>query len=85
MYLRENCPGNPVYLEWKGQRIKDCTNCTFPHRPENYDKVLEILRGKADRKIGGGKHAECEHDEGCFGGVPEKTDSDKKTGEDNDP
>jgi len=55
MYLRENCPGNPVYLEREGRRIKDCTNCTFPHRPENYDKVLEILRGKADRKTGGGK------------------------------
>lgn len=24
--------------------MKDCSDCTFPHRPENYDKVIGILR-----------------------------------------
>ena len=45
LYLRENCPGNPVYIEKDGRRIKDCTNCTFPHKPENYDMVIRMLKG----------------------------------------
>lgn len=43
-YLKEKCPGNPRYIEKDIKRIKDCTNCTFPHRPENYDAILRILR-----------------------------------------
>lgn len=41
MYLREYCPGNPQYLEKDGKKIKDCT---FPHRPENYDKIIQVLK-----------------------------------------
>ena len=26
-----------------GKKIKVCTDCTFPHRPENYDKIIQIL------------------------------------------
>ena len=44
LYGREDCPGNPVFMEKNGRRIKVCTGCTFPHRPENYDRVLEILK-----------------------------------------
>ena len=40
----EDCPGNPVFRESGGRRIKDCSNCTFPHEPENYEKILEFLR-----------------------------------------
>ena len=43
-YLKETCPGAPQYIETEQKRIKDCTNCTFPHRPENYDAILRILR-----------------------------------------
>lgn len=43
-YLRENCPGNPKYMEIKGKRIKVCTDCTFPHQPKNYDKIIELLK-----------------------------------------
>ena len=43
-YLKEKCPGAPQYIETEQKRIKDCTNCTFPHRPENYDAILRILR-----------------------------------------
>lgn len=43
LYMEKNCPGNPGYLEKNGKKIKDCTNCTFPHRPENYDKVIFLL------------------------------------------
>lgn len=35
------CPGNPTYLS---NGVKDCFNCEFPHKPENYDKIMEILR-----------------------------------------
>ena len=42
-YLRENCPGNPAYMEKDGRTIKICTDCTFPHRPENYDEIIRIL------------------------------------------
>ena len=32
------------YLEKNGKTIKVCTNCTFPHQPENYDKVIAVLK-----------------------------------------
>lgn len=35
--LGDKCGGAFRYNE-KG--YKDCTHCAFPHRPENYDKVL---------------------------------------------
>lgn len=44
MYRFENCPGKPEYLERNGKRIKNCTNCTFPHKPEHYEKVIEFLK-----------------------------------------
>lgn len=43
MYGLEKCPGSPEYKEKNGKQIKICTNCTFPHRPENYDKIIGIL------------------------------------------
>ncbi len=43
-YLKEKCPGAPQYIETEQKRIKDCTDCTFPNRPENYDAILRILR-----------------------------------------
>ena len=39
LYLKENCPGKPVYLKIDGSVIKDCTDCTFPHEPENYEQI----------------------------------------------
>lgn len=45
LYHKEKCPGNPTYIEKVGWTIKVCTNCTFPHRPENYDVVIGILKG----------------------------------------
>ena len=35
--LGKKCGGNFIYTE-KGR--KSCENCTFPHRIENYDKLL---------------------------------------------
>lgn len=40
LYLME-CPGNPSYLS---NGVKDCSHCEFPHKPENYEKIMEFLR-----------------------------------------
>ncbi len=57
-YLREHCPGNPAYFEKNGNRIKDCTNCTFPHRPESYDIIVEWIRKQNQKKEANGMQ-EC--------------------------
>lgn len=44
LYRFENCPGNPKYKEKDGRTIKVCTDCTFPHEKENYDKIMELLK-----------------------------------------
>ena len=44
LYRLENCPGSPQFVESGGMRIKDCSACLFPHRAENYEKVLACLR-----------------------------------------
>ena len=44
-YTREKCPGNYVMLEeTDGEIVKDCSSCLFPHLPENYDKIIDILK-----------------------------------------
>lgn len=42
-YGKENCPGNPNYIEIDGKQIRDCGNCLYPHQPGNYDKIIELL------------------------------------------
>lgn len=49
LYLRENCPGNPTYINTETGAIKDCSACLFPHKPENYDIVVKLLT-KSDKK-----------------------------------
>lgn len=44
LYRLENCPGSPSYKEKDGRRIKVCTSCIFPHRAENYEKVLQLIK-----------------------------------------
>lgn len=43
LYGKAECPGKPKYIEVEGKRIKDCSDCTFPHQPDNYDRVIERL------------------------------------------
>ena len=38
------CPGNAKMVEKNGKIIKSCKDCLFPHRPENYDKVVELIK-----------------------------------------
>lgn len=44
LYAKEKCPGNPEYIEIDGRTIKDCSKCTFPHQPENYDVIMRFLQ-----------------------------------------
>lgn len=43
LYKSENCGGNFSYIYHNGNKIKDCSNCLFPHRAENYDKIIKKL------------------------------------------
>ena len=43
LYAMEHCPGNYVYIDSNGKQIKECTNCTFPHKAENYEIIMELL------------------------------------------
>ena len=38
------CPGNHEFFEKGGVRLKNCVDCRFPHHPENYNKIMEILK-----------------------------------------
>ncbi len=43
LYLKEKCIGTPKYLK---NNIKDCSNCTVPHNPINYEQIISSLMGK---------------------------------------
>lgn len=43
MYSFKNCPGNPRFKEKNGNLIKICTDCTYPHKPDNYDSIIAFL------------------------------------------
>lgn len=49
LYNLTKCPGEYRYIDLNGKKIKDCMNCTFPHRAENYEKVIAFL-GKSNLK-----------------------------------
>ena len=50
-YLRERCPGEPVFLK-KGEKIiKDCSQCTYPHRPESYDVIMEWIKKENEKRV----------------------------------
>ncbi len=44
LYAKENCLGNYIMKEFDGKVVKDCSNCLFPHLPENYEKIMERLK-----------------------------------------
>ena len=50
MYFLERCPGRPSWIEVPGEegpgKIKDCSGCTYPHEPGNYEAIMKILAGK---------------------------------------
>lgn len=50
LYPIEDCPGNPRFLKRGEGTIKDCSDCTFPHQPENYDAVVRLLAEDLGRR-----------------------------------
>ncbi|SFK42852.1 Cysteine-rich small domain-containing protein [Lachnospiraceae bacterium KH1T2] len=46
LYFLDNCPGNHTWIERDGYRIKNCIDCVWPHKPENYDIMMTILKNK---------------------------------------
>ena len=44
MYAYAECPGNPSWKDWNGKKIKDCTDCTFPHDGRNYELIMGFLK-----------------------------------------
>jgi len=46
LYHLENCPGLNKYIEKNGMRIKVCTDCNFPHKAENYEEIVNILKSQ---------------------------------------
>ena len=48
LYGMKNCPGRHEYITGKdGKALKVCSDCTFPHQPENYDKIIKILSSRS--------------------------------------
>ena len=43
LYSMEHCPGEYQYIESNGKMIKECSGCTFPHKAENYDLIMDFL------------------------------------------
>lgn len=43
LHTMAHCPGTPQYIEADGKTIKDCSACTFPHKAENYEKIIKAL------------------------------------------
>ena len=39
-----DCPGNYTMIESDGRSVKSCVDCTFPHIPSNYGKVIKLLK-----------------------------------------
>ena len=44
LYHMDNCPGNPTYKVRNERTVKLCSACTFPHRAENYERIIELIR-----------------------------------------
>lgn len=43
LYRLEKCPGTPGEYQQGGKIHRDCSQCTFPHKPENYEKIISLL------------------------------------------
>ncbi len=44
LYHRNDCPGNPRYVLKDSKTVKVCTDCIFPHLPENYEAIIQNIR-----------------------------------------
>lgn len=46
LYSMEHCPGLNHFIEKDGRKVKVCTDCEFPHKAENYETIIGILKNK---------------------------------------
>lgn len=46
LYHFDNCLGNYAMIKIDGKSVKDCSNCIFPHKAKNYDKIMDMLKSK---------------------------------------
>lgn len=47
LYFLDECPGSYKIIKTReGKEIKSCMDCDFPHRPENYGKIIKFLSDK---------------------------------------
>lgn len=45
LYSRNPCPGTPTYIKKDdGRIIKRCTDCIYPHKRDNYSRIMRLLR-----------------------------------------
>lgn len=44
LYFLKSCPGTYTWLPRDGKKLKNCTDCTWPHVPEHYGQICRILR-----------------------------------------
>jgi len=44
LYTFERCLGSYVMLSDKNVIRKDCSKCTFPHNPDNYETIIDFIR-----------------------------------------
>ncbi len=50
-FSMDHCPGKPQYKNVErcsGKKIKVCTECIYPHEPENYDDIIKHLKEEID-------------------------------------
>ena len=43
LYSFPECPGQYKYIDSNGKKVKECTDCTFPHEAKNYDSIIALL------------------------------------------
>ncbi len=46
LYHMENCPGTYKIIEKDSGPVKSCIDCRFPHEPDNFEKIIKIMKTK---------------------------------------
>ena len=52
LYPYYKCLGNYTMVKIDGKTVKDCSDCLFPHLPQNYDKLMNMIKVLAGDKKG---------------------------------
>lgn len=43
LYSHKHCPGDYEFINTENGKVKSCMDCTFPHKPENYDTIIKFI------------------------------------------